>query len=587
MIMLMKNILKIFSYLKGEYGRLAIVTLFNISIGLIIAVIPIFYERLIDSIIKVLNQPNPHISILYPSIIGIAALLFSADLISFFNSKVSDTLRIQISTKLRLLIFPKILNLSTNYIERHRPGSVLTKVNQATGDFVNWAWNLNDWIGTTITSTIFILIIIWTKSVVIGLLFTIVLPILIYIRIRNIRESKPARVLANKSQERYSGYLSEVISNLTMIKTLSSEKKTTQNLRQYANAIKTNRLKQFKYDQKYRLIGGVVSSVAIIAALVISSYLAINKVLSPGVVFLIAFYVRNLVNSTYPLGRFIQDTSDTDISSGRLVEFLETKPDFTDKPGAEDLAKLENIDLKNVTYDYKDGKKGAVKNICLTINAGKTVALVGPSGVGKSTLTKLLLRFYEPTSGKITINGQDVSHYTAESIRRHVGMVMQDVALFNSTIMENLQIANASATERQIVLAAKQAHADEFIRQLPKGYKTLVGERGVKLSGGQKQRIAIARAILKNPQLIILDEATSALDSQSERLVQDGLEKLMTGRSALIIAHRLSTVMHADEILVLQKGTIVERGTHAQLIKYNGLYKKLFDMQSASGKVRL
>lgn len=583
----MKNIFKIFSYLKGEYRRLAIITFLNIIVGFIIAVIPVFYERLIDTIIKVINGPNAQLKSLVPIILIIGALFVAADVITYFSLRFSNALRITIYTKLRMLIYPKILNLDTNYIEKHQPGAILTRVNQATNDFINWVWGLNDWIGTTISSTFFILIILWTKSTWIGALFTLVLPLLILIRIKNIRASKPARVSVTKSYEKYSGYLSETISNLTMIKTLSAEKKTSQNLNKYANSIKTHRLKHFTIDQNYQLFGGLIATAAIIIALFISSYLAINKVLTPGVVFLVAFYVRSLINSTYPLGKFIQDTSDTEISSARLVDFLETKPEFTDKSDAKELDKLESIEFNNIIYDYTDGKKGAVRNISFTIDVGKTVALVGPSGVGKSTLTKLLLRFYEPTKGDIVINNQDASAYTAASIRQHIGMVMQDVALFNATIMENLQIANANATESQIIAAARQAHAHEFIKELPKGYKTLVGERGVKLSGGQKQRVAIARAILKNPQLIVLDEATSALDSQSERLVQDGLQKLMEGRSALIIAHRLSTVMHADEILVLQKGTIVERGTHTELIRYNGLYKKLFEMQSASGKIKL
>lgn len=583
----MKNIFKIFSYLKGEYQRLAIVTFLNIIVGFIIAVIPVFYERLIDAIITVVSGPNAQLKSLLPIILTIGVLFIAADVITYFSLRVSNALRITIYTKLRLLIYPKILNLDTNYIEKHQPGAILTRVNQATSDFINWVWGLNDWIGTTISSTFFILIILWTKSVWIGALFTLVLPLLILIRIKNIRASKPVRVSATKSYEKYSGYLSETISNLTMIKTLSAEKKTSQNLNKYANSIKTHRLKQFSIDQNYQLFGGLIATAAIIIALFISSYLAINKILTPGVVFLVAFYVRSLINSTYPLGRFIQDTSDTEISSARLVNFLETEPEFTDKSDAKELEKLQSIKFNNITYDYTDGKKGAVRNISFTIDAGKTVALVGPSGVGKSTLTKLLLRFYEPTKGEVVINDQDASAYTGASIRQHIGMVMQDVALFNATIIENLQIANANATEKQIIAAARQAHAHEFIKELPKGYKTLVGERGVKLSGGQKQRVAIARAILKNPQLIVLDEATSALDSQSERLVQDGLQKLMEGRSALIIAHRLSTVMHADEILVLQKGTVVERGTHSELIRYNGLYKKLFEMQSASGKIKL
>ena len=228
-----------------------------------------------------------------------------------------------------------------------------------------------------------------------------------------------------------------------------------------------------------------------------------------------------------------------------------------------------------------------IREIDFDLKQGSTIALVGPSGVGKSTITKLLLRFYAPTHGEIMINGQNIDYFTQDSIREHMAIVMQDVMLFNANVMENIRIARPSATESEIIAASRKAHAHEFIEELSKKYNTLVGERGIKLSGGQRQRIAIARAMLKNPDLIILDEATSALDSQSEQQVQAGLRELLKGRMAVVIAHRLSTVRHADEILVMEKGRIVERGNHTDLIKLNGLYKKLFDLQSTTGKIEL
>ncbi|HEX7259611.1 MAG TPA: ATP-binding cassette domain-containing protein, partial [Candidatus Saccharimonadia bacterium] len=220
-------------------------------------------------------------------------------------------------------------------------------------------------------------------------------------------------------------------------------------------------------------------------------------------------------------------------------------------------------------------------NVSFRLEAGQTLALVGPSGTGKTTITKLMLRFYEPTEGTILINDESIEHFSGESIRQHIGMVMQDVALFNDSVEQNLQLANPRATKVHVRAAAEQAHADQFIEKLPEKYNTLVGERGIKLSGGEKQRVAIARAILKQPDLIILDEATSALDSESERYVQAGLSDLMKDRTAVVIAHRLSTVMRADQILVLRGGKIVERGIHEDLaVKPGGLYAKLFKLQT-------
>jgi ABC-type multidrug transport system fused ATPase/permease subunit len=222
-----------------------------------------------------------------------------------------------------------------------------------------------------------------------------------------------------------------------------------------------------------------------------------------------------------------------------------------------------------------------LQNISFNLPAGETLALVGPSGTGKTTIIKLLMRFYDPTSGRILINNRDIREYTQQSLRAQLGVVLQDVALFNDSIEENIAFARPSASPEEVRGAAGASHADAFIQRLPEGYATVVGERGIKLSGGEKQRVAIARAILKDPQLIILDEATSALDSESESLVQEGLRRLMLGRTSVVIAHRLSTIVNADQILVLQGGRVVETGSHAKLVdKSNGLYAKLYGLQT-------
>jgi ABC-type multidrug transport system fused ATPase/permease subunit len=215
------------------------------------------------------------------------------------------------------------------------------------------------------------------------------------------------------------------------------------------------------------------------------------------------------------------------------------------------------------------------------LESGRTLALVGSSGSGKTTIVKLLMRFYDPTEGRILINGIDLKDYQQRSVRALMGVVLQDVALFNDSIGENIAFARPGASEDEVWAAARASHADEFIQRLEKQYDTQVGERGIKLSGGEKQRVAIARAILKNPQLIVLDEATSALDSESEYLVQQGLDKLMQGRSSVIIAHRLSTVMNADLILVMRNGEVIQRGTHTDLADHDdGLYARLFALQT-------
>jgi len=256
------------------------------------------------------------------------------------------------------------------------------------------------------------------------------------------------------------------------------------------------------------------------------------------------------------------------------------EPTVLDAPDAIDLERIETVEFDHVGFSYPNKDFSALEDVSFRIQSGQTLALVGLSGAGKTTVIKLLLRFYDPTSGRILINGLDLRSYRQESLRNAFGVVLQDVALFNDTIQENIAFAKRGATMDVLREAARAANADDFIQRLPDGYATMVGERGIKLSGGEKQRVAIARALLKDPSLIILDEATSALDSQSERLVQEGLRHLMAGRTAVVIAHRLSTIRNADQILVMENGKVIEYGHHSALAQGQGLYARLHALQS-------
>ncbi|HHW30260.1 MAG TPA: ABC transporter ATP-binding protein [Clostridiaceae bacterium] len=260
----------------------------------------------------------------------------------------------------------------------------------------------------------------------------------------------------------------------------------------------------------------------------------------------------------------------------RLLEILDTKPEIVDSEDAEELTDVKGeIVFNNVSFSYND-KTVVLENINLTIKKGQTVALVGPSGVGKTTFCNLIPRFYEVNEGSITIDGKDIRKLTLSSLRKNIGMVQQDVYMFSGTIAENILYGRPDASMKEVIEAAKLANAHDFILELENGYDTFVGERGVKLSGGQKQRISIARAFLKNPPILILDEATSALDNESERLVQESLNKLAHGRTTLIIAHRLTTIKNADNIVVLSARGIEEQGTHAELMEKGGMYASLY-----------
>ena len=265
-------------------------------------------------------------------------------------------------------------------------------------------------------------------------------------------------------------------------------------------------------------------------------------------------------------------------ASERIYEVLETEPTVAEKQNARELPGFKGkVAYENVWFNY--GENAVLKGINLEMSKGQMLAVVGPSGTGKSTLLDLIPRFYDPQKGRILIDDVDIREYTLKSLRQQIGIVTQETILFNDTIKANIAYGNKAAAWDDIERAAVQAHAHDFIRHLPQAYDTVIGDRGMKLSGGERQRIAIARALLKNPPILILDEATSQLDTEAERIVQEALDRLMQGRTVFVIAHRLSTVRHAQRIVVLDHGLIVEQGTHAELLSRDGLYKRLYQMQ--------
>ena len=292
-----------------------------------------------------------------------------------------------------------------------------------------------------------------------------------------------------------------------------------------------------------------------------------------------ALYINIFIGPVNVLVEFTEQLQKGMAGFERFIDVMDTMPTIVDKPGAKELKDVKGvIDYKNVSFSYEK-EESVLNNINLHVDAGKNIAIVGPSGGGKTTLCSLIPRFYEVTGGAVEIDGTDVRDVTQKSLRSFIGLVQQDVYLFNGTVKENIAYGKMDATMEEIVEAAKNADLLDFIETLPKGFDTEVGERGARLSGGQKQRIAIARVFLKNPPILILDEATSALDNESEKYIQDSLDKLSVGRTTITIAHRLSTILGADEIIVLDGDGIQECGTHKELIRRGGIYEKYYKMQ--------
>ncbi|MGI0148273.1 MAG: ABC transporter ATP-binding protein, partial [Thermoplasmata archaeon] len=319
--------------------------------------------------------------------------------------------------------------------------------------------------------------------------------------------------------------------------------------------------------------------VAVAAAMLI---LGAGGKLPAGAMFIFVGMMTQMFRPTKALTAAWTDLQDHLPGAERMFEFIDIEPAMTDRPGAIAMPEVVGgIRFEDVCFSY-DANGRVLDHVNLEIPAGQVVALVGPSGAGKTTLANLVPRFYDPESGRITIDGTDIREFTRESLLQHIGIVTQEPFLFNTTIRENIAHGKPGATEDEIVGAAKAANIHEFILTLPAKYETVVGERGAKLSGGQCQRLTIARAILRNARMLILDEATSSLDTESERAVQLALQNLMTGRTTLVIAHRLSTIQHADKICVLQDGRVIDVGSHDELMARESLYRRLYEMQFES-----
>jgi ATP-binding cassette subfamily B protein len=290
-------------------------------------------------------------------------------------------------------------------------------------------------------------------------------------------------------------------------------------------------------------------------------------------------YINTLIDPVKKLISFTETFQNGITGFERFYDILMIMPDITDEHGAITLKEVKGaIEFKEVAFRYNDTTNDVFRNINLSVEAGDYMALVGSSGVGKTTMCSLIPRFYEVTSGSITIDGKDIRKLTLKSLRKNIGIVQQEVYLFAGTVMDNIRYGDLAATEEEVIAAAKNANAHDFIMELPDGYHTYIGQRGIKLSGGQKQRLSIARVFLKNPPILIFDEATSSLDNESEKVVQDSLEKLAKNRTTFVIAHRLSTIKNAKKILVLSEDGIKETGTHEELLKLNGIYAGLYRM---------
>ncbi|NEQ77659.1 MAG: ABC transporter ATP-binding protein [Okeania sp. SIO2C9] len=485
---------------------------------------------------------------------------------------------------IRIKLYQHLQFLSISYFENQRTGELILRLGRDV-EIVGQLLNSN-LIAILIDSFAFIVVFIyllisnWLLAIAIALTW----PLIIYLLQFTQKRLKKIFQDTNRAREIISNHLQDTISNITIIKSFGNEQYEIDRFSEYSNNYMEKNLQATRFLAISTPVINTLNKLGNVIALVFASWGVMVGSLTIGELTAILSYVT-LLNK--PISRFnglIGMIQKATVSAQNIFSVLDTKLEVTDKENAIDLTSIQgNIKFEEVGFGYQD-RELVIENFNLDIKPGMSVALVGSSGAGKSTIAKIAARFYDPKKGRILIDGQDLRDVSLNSLRSHIGIVPQETLLLYGTVRDNIVYGKLDATDEEIEAAAKAANAHNFIMSFPDGYNSIIGEQGVKLSGGQRQRIAIARVLLKNPQIVILDEATSALDSESEKLIQESVNNLFQGRTSLVIAHRLSTICDVDLIVVLEKGEIVEMGTHAELIAKEGRYAYLYGLQLSEDK---
>jgi len=583
----MKNLWRTIQFIPEYRGRVVGVVIVGTLLGFIGTATPYLYKAIVDTISKLFTGTIDYAQASWSvtlCLIIFFALRLGIVILGAIQNKQADDLWLDTVSTFRQRVFENMTKKSIDYFEKTRVGEIMDRFGNITS-ITMWLSSLTEGTLANILQMIFIIVVLLIKAPLVGAIMLGVLVFNFWISYRTIGWTKPHRRGWQEFAGRMTGLLAEMVANIATVRSFGGEPAVKQRYDDTQALWKVARDNLHKTQWRSEQALNVVNTFGVFIAVSLITQGALHGKFTVGDILLVLTLTQNLINTIQPIARQINQASEIESSAERLIELLDVESEQGDKPDAIALTHLESITFVDVSFRYPTKEEFVLKHISFHVDAGETLALVGSSGSGKTTIVKLLMRFYDPSKGCILINGRDIRDYQQRSLRAVMGVVLQDVALFNDSIGENIAFARPAATEDEVKLAAQAANADGFIQRMEAGYDTVVGERGIKLSGGEKQRVAIARAILKNPDLIILDEATSALDSESEHLVQQGLEQLVKGRTSVIIAHRLSTVMNAQQILVMRNGEILERGTHKELTeKLGGLYSHLFSLQTQGSR---
>jgi len=575
----MKELLRIISYSKKLWPYYAAISFFVIIIALLSLVTPYIIKVIVDLIVTKLQGKNVAISF----IIWLVFLIFVANvvriLLSNLNGYLGDMLSVKLNTLLSVRYYQKLLNLPLEYFDNEITGKITSRLDRAVFFITQLMQTLANNFVQFFLTTLFTLIFIAFYSWPVALMLAIIIPTYIWLTYLSSKEWNRRQKPINRDIDYSVGRFIESIGQIRVVKSFISETLELAIFKKKRRSIeaktKVQSIKWHKYDALRQFSLGIIFF--FIYGFIF--WQTFNSHYSLGTMTLLLQLSLQAQMPLFGSSFIVESIQRAQAGSRDYFRVMDIPLTAQDSLKVKDLRiKKGEIEFRNVSFSYNDGKK-ILKDLNFTISPGEKVALIGESGEGKTTIVNLLLRFYEPSSGKILIDGLDIKEFSLKSLRRAIGVVFQDPSLFSGTVAENIAYGKLAVNKKRLIAAARAANADDFITQLPKGYDSQIGERGVKLSGGQKQRIAIARTILKNPPILILDEATSSLDSKAEKEVQNALNHLMSGRSTLIIAHRLSTISNVDKIIAIKNGQIVEQGSPMELSSKKGIYSELLSLQ--------
>lgn len=569
---------KFFSYYK-PYKKIFAADMFFAFLGAAITlIIPLIIRYITNDVIYREASESLHTILVLTGVMGVLVILECY--CNYFITYYGHMMGAKMEYNMRNEIFAHYQKLSFSFFDNQKVGQLMSRVTNDLFDiselFHHGPEDIVISLIKLLGSLAILLSINWPLALV---AFAIVPIMLVYAFYFNVR-MKRAFVKNRARIADINAQIEDNLSGIRVVKSFANEDMEMDKFKAGNNRFVESKRESYKYMGLYHSGLGAFTTLINIIVIATGAVFITANIISITDLITFLLYINNFTEPIKKLINFTEQFQNGASGYTRFLEILSINPDIVDNPDAKELINAKgDIVFENVSFRYEDFSETVLSNLNLHVKEGEYIALVGTSGVGKSTLCSLIPRFYDVSEGRILIDGIDIRDFTLKSLRNNIGIVQQDVYLFTGSVMDNIRYGRPDATDAEIVAAAQNANAHEFIMNLPEGYDTNIGQRGIKLSGGQKQRLSIARVFLKNPPILIFDEATSALDNESEKVVQESLEKLARNRTTFVIAHRLSTIRNAQKILVLTENGIAESGTHEELLSKNGIYAELYNMQ--------